>query len=496
MPKKLTAIKRLPFHLLLLPLYFVCSKYVQYEGLPAVKTALISYLQILALVLLIFSLFYIGVHNWLKSSLLTLVSILTFLFFGNVRVFFQTSEIFHFLSHYKFLLPLLLFLFLLFKWIIRKEKVQVNAAAFFNLLFFVYLGLEIINIFRLQSLSEKNYPVTISPSEFAVGNQPDIYYLISDGYPSSSYQREMLAINNDHFEDSLKKQGFFVLKQSKSNYNRTIFSMLSAFNMRYLNIVDTIHPAGPKQYALAIREIKSAQLFNYLNKAEYKIINLSIFDIAETKAFRKQNFLAVSEREIFFSHTFWNYFIRDIYYHWILKKENYKEHLHKASHEPLKLYNKQIIDTLLNNNFPLSAKPVFVYAHINMPHYPYFYDETGIPNNQDSIYGNEMITNKKRFAGYIRYTNKQLLYIIQSIKNKTKGKAVIVLQSDHGISDLDAAKKNDAFRNFTSFYFPDKDYSMLPDTMSNVNTFRIILNKYMHQKLPLIKDSIFYIRLR
>jgi hypothetical protein len=86
--------------------------------------------------------------------------------------------------------------------------------------------------------------------------------------------------------------------------------------------------------------------------------------------------------------------------------------------------------------------------------------------------------------------------IIQSIKNRTKGEAVIILQSDHGISDFNPLRKTDAFRNFTSFYFPDNDYSMLPDTMSNVNTFRIILNKYMDQKLPFIKDSSFYIRIR
>jgi FtsH-binding integral membrane protein len=495
MPEKKTEIKSLPFYLLLLPVYYVCSKYVQYQGLPDVKTAFLSCLQIVALILLTFALFYLGLRNWLKSSLLTLFCTLIFLFFGNLRIVFQQSETLNFLSQYKFLLPALVIVFFLFKWMIKKEESQVKAAVFFNLLFSVYLLFEIINLFRLQDFLKENRPLALTKPTHVINRLPDIYYLIADCYPSSSYQQEMLGINNDYFEDSLRKQGFHVLKQSKSNYNRTVFSMLSAFNMRYLNIVDTIHPAGPKHYSLAIREIKSAQLFSYLKKADYKIINLSIFDFAGTKALRKENFLTVTDKGMFFSHTFWNYFSRDIYYSWILNKTNYKERFNKQAREPLKLHNKQIIDTLLNNDFSLFTKPVFVYAHINMPHYPYFYDERGVPNNNDSIYGKEMITNKERFAGYIRYTNKQLLHIIQSIKNKTKGRAVIILQSDHGISDLDATKKTDAFRNFTSFYFPDKDYSILPDTMSNVNTFRIILNKYMHQQLPLVKDSIFYIRM-
>lgn len=496
MSEKKTEIKSLPFYFLLLPVYYICSKYVQYQGLPDVKTAFISCLQIVALILLTFALFYWGLRNWLKSSLLTLFCTLIFLFFGNLRIFFQQSGTLNFLSQYKFLLPALVIVFFLFKWMIQKERSQIKAAVFFNLLFSIYLLLEIINLFQLQAISKENRPLALAKPAPIVNRLPDIYYLIADCYPSSSYQKEMLGINNDYFEDTLKKHGFYVPVLSKSNYNRTVFSMLSVFNMGYLNSIDTLSPATSKQYALALKEIRSAELFAYLNKANYKIINLSIFDIGETKALRKQNFLSVSDREIFFSHTFWNYFSRDIYYHWILNKENYKDRLNKATHEPLKLYNKQIIDTLLNNNFTLAGKPVFVYAHLNMPHYPYYYDETGVPYNQDSIYGNDMITNKKRFAGYIRYTNKQLLHIIQSIKNKTKGEAVIILQSDHGISDLDATKKTDAFRNFTSFYFPDKDYSVLPDTMSNVNTFRIILNKYMHLNLLPIKDSSFYMRWR
>src|SRR5688572_6689432 len=133
MAEKITKIKKLPFYLLLLPIYFICSKYVQYQGLLDVKTALVSCLQILISVLLVFSLFSLVFRNWLKSSLLTLFCTLTFLFFGDLRIFLRQSENLHFLSQYKFFLPALLLAFFLFNWMIRKEKSQVNAATFFNL---------------------------------------------------------------------------------------------------------------------------------------------------------------------------------------------------------------------------------------------------------------------------------------------------------------------------------------------------------------------------
>ena len=40
-----------------------------------------------------------------------------------------------------------------------------------------------------------------------------------------------------------------------------------------------------------------------------------------------------------------------------------------------------------------------------------------------------------------------------------------------------------------AIYLPDRDYSTLYDSMTNVNEFRIIFNKTFNQKFPLLKDS-------
>ncbi|MEK7225221.1 MAG: hypothetical protein AAB221_06025, partial [Bacteroidota bacterium] len=74
------------------------------------------------------------------------------------------------------------------------------------------------------------------------------------------------------------------------------------------------------------------------------------------------------------------------------------------------------------------------------------------------------------------------------------GNDIIILQSDHSIADMDWSRKNDAFKNYSAFYFPDRDYRQLYPGMSNVNTFRIILNKYFGQQLPLLPDKSFYTR--
>ena len=489
-------LKLFPFHIFLLPAFFVLNKYVQYQGLPETRTSIFVGLQIAVGILACWGLLYFFQRNGTKSAVITFFCALLFLFFGDIRSFFQGVPVLNLISQYKFFLPLLaIFLFLFIK-ILKKDTVLRRTNLFLTFLLLIYTGIETIRIFQLKNqLKIVPTVLNIDLPDSIKKNMPDIYYLVPDCYPSSSYQKEMLETDNQSFDDSLAALGFNVVMQSKSNYNRTAFSMLSTFNMSYTTITDSSLVPSAREYMLALKEISNANLFQYLDKGGYNFVNLSIFDLAGKKALRKQNFLSTPAKEMFLSQTFWNYFSRDIYYRWFVKKEN-KEKLNRKTQEPLNQYNHQLIDTLLFTDFSLGKSPVFVYAHLNLPHFPYFYNEHGKPNSPDSIYNADMIVNKKRFAGYIKYTNKQLLRIINSIKTKTNNKAVIIIQSDHGIADFNRSKKADAFRNYSAFYFPDGDYSMIYDSSSNVNCFRIILNKYMKQTLPLLPDKTFYIRIK
>ena len=159
-----------------------------------------------------------------------------------------------------------------------------------------------------------------------------------------------------------------------------------------------------------------------------------------------------------------------------------------------KIYNKTLLDSLAK--FPESVKdksPLFIYAHLGMPHFPYFYDSVGKAYPNEVIFNDSMITDKNKFANYIVYTNHKLEELVSGLLKKTEGKAVIIIQSDHGVGDFDWSRKKDGFRNISAFYFPDKDYHLLYPKMSNVNTFRILLNKYMGQQLPLLKDSTIFL---
>lgn len=245
--------------------------------------------------------------------------------------------------------------------------------------------------------------------------------------------------------------------------------------------------------------VEKAAVFNTLEQEQYNFINLSIFDLHKNPSVRKEDFLTATSSHMILYNTFYNCLYRDVIPELFpsvkagINKKNKKNKRDK--YDQLKGYNSYVIDSLLAIHPAKASKgPMFAYAHLILPHFPYFFDSTGKSYPEELVYGPDMITNKERFKNYIGYTNQQVSVLLDSIIHRSDGEAIIIVQSDHGLFDLAENRYQNAFRNYSAFYFPDRDYKLLYDSMSNVNTFRIIFNKYFDQQLPLLKDSSIFIK--
>ena len=154
-------------------------------------------------------------------------------------------------------------------------------------------------------------------------------------------------------------------------------------------------------------------------------------------------------------------------------------------------FNNLVIDSLLKLPFLPGAQPKFVYAHFYLPHPPFFYDSNGNSNNIQLVTDEKTFRNKTLFLSYLKYTNNKIIQICNAIKKGSNNKALILLQSDHGFTDFEGGpvEPETFFKNYIALFSPDKDYSALYDTISNINTFPIIFNKYFGANIPLQKDS-------
>jgi hypothetical protein len=58
-------------------------------------------------------------------------------------------------------------------------------------------------------------------------NRPDIFFYILDEYSGNTALKQLFHFDNSAFERQLEQRGFYVVKQSRSNYNYTPFSVAS-----------------------------------------------------------------------------------------------------------------------------------------------------------------------------------------------------------------------------------------------------------------------------
>jgi phosphoglycerol transferase MdoB-like AlkP superfamily enzyme len=159
----------------------------------------------------------------------------------------------------------------------------------------------------------------------------------------------------------------------------------------------------------------------------------------------------------------------------------------ERNHRKLELFDSTLL--MVKNACSFTGTPKFVYGHFMMPHGPFIVTRDGKLKNPA-----ETVIKKKDYylnAYYeqIKFTNKIIVDLVNFIQKSNKKNTVIIIEGDHGFRPENNYTSPYSFNNFSSFYFPDKNYNQLYDSISPVNTFRVVLNKYFQTNLNLVRDS-------
>ncbi|MBO9635968.1 MAG: sulfatase-like hydrolase/transferase, partial [Chitinophagaceae bacterium] len=137
------------------------------------------------------------------------------------------------------------------------------------------------------------------------------------------------------------------------------------------------------------------------------------------------------------------------------------------------------------------SRPRFVYTHILAPHFPYFRDRDGKlrPREKPGYEGWETGVNNP-YTNYVHYNNGEIRKLVDTILQKTNGKAVILLLGDHGFHlNMPDELLHWKFNNQCAVYLPNGQYDRYYDSVTNINQFRILFNTLFAQRYPMMKDS-------
>jgi hypothetical protein len=178
----------------------------------------------------------------------------------------------------------------------------------------------------------------------------------------------------------------------------------------------------------------------------------------------------------------------------------FEQHFQDRRNQGKRVYltNLQLLAQTIDESKRAAAKPRFVYTHLLMPHFPHLFDSLQRRRDPMEVAREIEFLHPEPYLNYLPYTNARIRELIGAIKRNTGGKAVIIFMSDHGFRyyPKEGADERTFFHNQNAIYFPDHDYRGFYDSISAVNEFRVLFNKMFRQKLPLLKDSTIFLKVR
>jgi hypothetical protein len=331
----------------------------------------------------------------------------------------------------------------------------------------------------------KKHKVNLAEEGFKICDsclKPDIFLIIPDQYSGNLALKNVFHFDNSEFENQLKSRGFHVAEQSSSNYNLTPFSIASLFNMNYLDL-----PPGKQDFAsvnVSYRILRNSRVIKFLDASGYNFYNCSIFDFDKKPAYKYKAFLPYGNKLIT-AQTFTDRISDDFRQDILTGKFHFKNLQKKIAYENLH-YNDEMIRQTEMIAAQKVGTPKFVYTHLMMPHYPYYFDRNGNPLPVEKL-TRQTGANRADYLEYLVYTNHQLIELIDQVLANSAKPPVIILLSDHGLQKIGDRKYD--FCNLNALKFPGQDYQHLYDSITNVNELRFIFNKLFDQQVPLLKDS-------
>jgi hypothetical protein len=360
--------------------------------------------------------------------------------------------------------------------IIRSRKNLSILPRYLNFISITLVVISIVNIgiYEMRNLN-LGYEELNGESESSglqkTGVLPDIYYIILDGYSREDILQEDYNHNNSKFTEYLGSIGFFIANKSCSNYGGTVSSLASSLNMAYLT------PEVQASKALQLEMIRNSKVSRLLKQIGYQYIYIGgDFEIKYMGKYADSYIY----QESFGIRT--SPFVSSLCDTTLLMPFSRFFGSHGANSI---LY---AFDTLAN--IPAIEEPTFVYAHIKCPHPPALFDSAGpieFPAFEPETVSEEF--SRQGYLGNLTFINRKIETLIDRILAESDNSPIIILQGDHGIRPTEQGKMSWIHEILNVYYLPDSNNQFLYNTISPVNSFRVIFNLYFNTDYKLLKDE-------
>jgi hypothetical protein len=306
--------------------------------------------------------------------------------------------------------------------------------------------------------------------------------------------QEEFGYDNTPFLNDLTQMGFYVARCSQSNYAQTELSLASSFNMNYLTALgEHFTPSNTDRSDLwplikhgAVRQMleelgyttiafESGYYWTHWEDADYFLApphhgSLNNLFISS----------GLNSFEVMYLRSTAGLLLVDFAQKLGLPQKlvpdvNYPSRTHRER----ALY---VLGQLQFDRVPSLQSPKLVFVHLIVPHAPNVFG----PNGEKVLLPEE---DRNGYRDQVIFISKQIKTIVKNIIDKSDRKPVIIIQGDHGSIQVQGDARMDILN---AYYLPGADPFSVYDSISPVNSFRVIFNQYFGGSYPMLEDVSYY----
>lgn len=464
-----------PLLIAILPLLFL---YAHNMNEVSASQVLKLMLLLVPCVLLLWILLSLLLKNTLKAGMATTIFVILFFSYGRFYdlVVKWDSTIFR----HAYLLPAALLLWGYSVYFTKIVKIDFRSATkILNVVSVTLVSVNLTSIALHEIRKADLQPQTVAVAAANLSKSdtmPDIYYIVLDEYAHPSTMLEYYDYDNSQFIDHLVDKGFFVASNSTAVNPATWKSIASYLNMAYI--------PGSEPDEVFFDKIANSTVAKYFQSIGYEYIYFgSCFDEGRYRVNADQyyNFYESSGRSAAvsdFSRVLWNTTMARPFYDYLTASID-------AEH-----YRSSLIETIqCLKEMPDVGGPKFVFAHIMCPHLPFVFGPNGEYVDPADWYNTK---DKQFYLGQYQFITAEIKGVVEVLLEESSSQPIIVLQSDHGlrswVSGWAGIDDSEWQKVLNAYYLPGDGKDDLYDSISPVNSFRLILNHYFGADCDLLAD--------
>lgn len=335
------------------------------------------------------------------------------------------------------------------------------------------------------------------------GAKPDVYLLVLDEYTGARSLKTNFGFDNSPFLDSLRRLGFTVPASPRSNYVHTHLALAAMLNWQLLDSSPEKLKAWNGALAEDYAAIEDSRTWRYIHALGYRFVFFpSAFPGTRSNRFADIQIPEPSdvapEFDVVWSQATVIIPLASLWCRKMWCGEN---------DAPFKSATSGQVDWKFAKlaTLPDSAGPLFVFAHLLLPHEPFRYradcshrppvwPRTAAESDEPAA--------KTAYIEQIQCTNAKILHLTSELIRKSGTPPVILLQADHGngrlgreFATVDRAGRDridERTEPFAAYYLPDHASGVIYDSITPVNVLPRIFNHYFDAGIPLQPDATYW----